>query len=95
MRPELNSVFLGAISCASLVAALFFLRFWRQSGDRLFLWFAVAFSIDAVVRLFLGLGHIDDEQQPFVYICRLLSFCFIIFAIVQKNWPDAGKGSRK
>ncbi len=51
MTTELNPVMLGAAATASLVAALFFLRFWRQSRDSLFLWFSVAFAIDALTRL--------------------------------------------
>jgi hypothetical protein len=92
MNTVLSSVMLGAAAMASLVAALFFLRFWRQSRDRLFLWFSLAFAIDAATRLMLGLGHISDEQQPFFYLARLATFCVIIFAIVQKNWP---RGSDK
>jgi hypothetical protein len=84
---DLNSVMLGAAAMASLVAALFFLRFWRQSRDSLFLCFSIAFAIDAGTRLMLGLGHVSDEQQPFFYIARLVAFCIIILAIVQKNWP--------
>lgn len=87
MTTELNPVMLGAAATASLVAALFFLRFWRQSRDSLFLWFSVAFAIDAGTRLLLGLGHVSDEHQPFFYLARLATFIVIIFAIAQKNWP--------
>ena len=69
MTTELNPVMLGAAATASLVAALFFLRFWRQSRDSLFLWFSVAFAIDALTRLSLSLGHISDEHQPFFSSC--------------------------
>ncbi|HEY8194478.1 MAG TPA: DUF5985 family protein [Hyphomicrobium sp.] len=89
---DLNSVMLGAAAMASCVAAIFFLRFWRQSRDTLFLCFAIAFAIDAATRLMLGLGHVSDEQQPFFYLARLAAFCLIIFAIVQKNWPRRRSG---
>ena len=39
----------GAISMASLVAGLFFLRFWKDTGDRFFLFFAVSFLIEGVI----------------------------------------------
>jgi uncharacterized membrane protein YoaK (UPF0700 family) len=87
MTTELNPVMLGAAATASLVAALFFLRFWRQSRDSLFVWFSVAFAMDALTRLALSLGHISDEHQPFFYLARLATFIVIIFAIAQKNWP--------
>ena len=89
---DLNSIMLGAAAMASFVAALFFLRFWRQSRDSLFLCFSIAFAIDAVTRLVLGLGHISDEQAPFFYMARLVAFCIIILAIVQKNWPRKRDG---
>jgi Family of unknown function (DUF5985) len=48
--------------CALIVAALFFLRFWRQTRDGLFLLFAIAFGVDAAMRLLLGLSHVAAEQ---------------------------------
>jgi uncharacterized protein DUF5985 len=87
MTTELNPMMVGAAAMASLVAALFFLRFWRQSRDSLFLWFSVAFGLDAATRLLLGLGHISNEQEPLFYLARLATFCIILIAIVQKNWP--------
>jgi uncharacterized membrane protein HdeD (DUF308 family) len=69
------------------VAALFFLRFWRQSRDWLFLWFSIAFAVDAITRLMLGLTHVSNEQEPFFYLARLTTFCLIIGGIIQKNWP--------
>jgi hypothetical protein len=91
MMAILNSVMLGAAAMASLVVAAFFLRFWHQSRDSLFLWFSIAFAIDAGTRLLLGLSHISNEQEPFFYLARLATFCAIIVAIAQKNWPR-GKG---
>jgi len=88
MMTALNSVMLGAVAMASLVAALFFLRFWRQSNDRLFLWFSIAFAMDALTRLLLGLSHVSVEQEPLFYFARLATFCAIIVAVVQKNWPS-------
>jgi hypothetical protein len=40
---RMDFVLLGAISMASLIAGLFFLRFWKDTGDRFFLFFAVSF----------------------------------------------------
>ena len=81
----MNAVMLGAIAMASLVASLFFVRFWRQTGDRLFLFFAVAFGVDAVSRVILALGDISDEHEPFFYLARLISFGLILLAIIDKN----------
>ena len=76
---------LGAIAMASSVAALFFLRFWRQTRDTLFLLFSLAFAVDALTRLAVGLGNILGDQEPLVYVARLMTFAFIALAIINKN----------
>ena len=75
---------------ASCVAALFFLRFWRQTRDSFFLFFAAAFGLDALTRLVLGIGRLSEETEPLVYLARLLTFCIIIAAIIRKNRPNRG-----
>jgi uncharacterized membrane protein HdeD (DUF308 family) len=80
---------LGAIAMASLVAGLFFLRFWRDTGDRLFLYFAISFLIEGFNRAALGMSADPNEGRPFFYFVRLLSFLLILIAIIQKN---LGKG---
>jgi hypothetical protein len=51
----------GASVLASAAVALFFLRFWRDTGDRLFLIFALAFAVFAVNRILLS--ALDDESE--------------------------------
>jgi uncharacterized protein DUF5985 len=85
MNPDLNSLLLGGTAMASLVAALFFLKFWRQTLDGLFLLFALAFGVDAAMRLLLGLSDVSAEWEPLFYMARLVTFGLIIVAIVQKN----------
>ena len=82
-----SGALLGAVAMASLVAAMFFLRFWRQTGDRFFLLFATAFLIDAAARFVLALIRVSAEMEPFYYIPRLVMFGLIIVAIVHKNRP--------
>jgi Family of unknown function (DUF5985) len=81
----MTAVILGAVAMASLVAALFFFRFWRETQDRFFFFFAVAFSVDAITRVILALGDISKEHEPFFYLARLLTFGLIILAIIDKN----------
>jgi hypothetical protein len=86
MRSEtLNAVMLGAITMASAIAALFFLRFWRQTRDTLFLYFSLAFAVDAVTRLALALGNVSNEHEPLFYSARLVTFALILVAIINKN----------
>jgi xanthine/uracil permease len=82
---DVNSVLMGAVAMASLVATIFFARFWKQTGDALFIYFAVAFGLDAVTRFILGMSEISEETQPLFYVARLVTFGIIIFAIVNKN----------
>jgi Family of unknown function (DUF5985) len=40
----MKQFFLGLLTMASAVAALFLARYWKVSGDRLFAFFALAFT---------------------------------------------------
>lgn len=82
---EVFTMLMGAVAMASFVAALFFLRFWQQTRERLFLYFAAAFAVDAAARIALALSHAPAEQEPYFYIPRLVMFGLIIVAIIQKN----------
>lgn len=75
----------GVIFAGSLTAALFFLRYWRQSGDRLFAIFALAFALFAGNRLALVVIDEANEARTWVYLLRLATFLLIIAAIVDKN----------
>lgn len=81
----MNSVILGAVAMASAIAALFFLRFWKQTGDRLFLLFSLAFAVDVVGRTALALGKVSSEQEPLIYTARFVTFALILLAIINKN----------
>jgi hypothetical protein len=81
----LNLVLQGALALSAWVAGLFFLRFWRSSGDRLFAYFCTAFWLLALNWLGLGLVHWLPETRHQVFLVRLLAFVLIIVAIVDKN----------
>ena len=77
----------GAIAAGWLVAGLFFFRFWRQTRDRFFLWFALSFWLEAANRVTLGLMGDTAEDNPAVYGLRVLAYGLILLAIWQKNRP--------
>ena len=87
---QVSAVLQGAVGMASGVAALFFLRFWRQTKDSFFLFFAAACAIDALARFVLGFAELSEETQPMVYGARLITFGLIIIAIIRKNRPSRG-----
>lgn len=80
-----NQVISGGTLIGFLAVALFFLRFWKRSGDRFFLLFAIAFGVLTLERLLLVTMNPASEHAPFIYLARLLAYSIIIFAIVDKN----------
>jgi hypothetical protein len=87
----MNDMLVGAIAMASMVVALFFLRYWRSTGDRFFLYFALSFLIDGLDRMFLSPASPSTEDAPEYYVLRLLSYALILFAIWDKNKPRDGQ----
>lgn len=81
----LSGFFLGLIAAASLAAALFFLKFWRESHDALFLAFAAFFVVEAFSRVVSLVQEHPNEASPWVYLVRLASALWIIAAILRKN----------
>lgn len=75
----------GATAMAAAAVALFFLRFWRQTQDRLFLLFAIAFALLMANRVSLAVVHVAAENVPYLYTLRLLAFALIAFAVIDKN----------
>ena len=90
MTDSLGPLLMGAVAMASFVATLFFLRYWQQTRDSFFLFFAAAFAVDAVTRFVLGAVHPTSETEPLYYLARLLTFVLIIIAIIRKNGPGRG-----
>lgn len=75
----------GSIVMGYVVAGLFFLRFWQQTRDRLFLIFALAFFALGVQRLGLAVSVLPVEARTDLYLVRLFAFLMILLAIVDKN----------
>jgi uncharacterized membrane protein len=75
----------GALVALSLVAGLFFLRFWKKTRDRFFAFFAAAFWLLALNRLAVVLLTETSEHLAAAYLPRLVAFVLILVAIVDKN----------
>ena len=75
----------GAVTMGFAVAAIFFLRFWRDTRDGLFLSFALAFLLLGLVQALLALGNVPVEERSWIYLIRLVAFLIILAAIVRKN----------
>jgi hypothetical protein len=83
----LEPFLLGVIFTMSIIAAVYFLKFWRKTHDRLFLAFGAAFLIEGFNRL--GFLFLEDpsEGSPTIYTIRLMAFLLVLVAILSKNRP--------
>ena len=81
----MTDLVLGGSTLACLAIALFFLRFWRETGDRLFAAFAAAFLVFGVNRLILSLTSEDADGRTYAYLVRFLAFMLVVWGIVDKN----------
>ena len=82
---ELKEWLLGAITLGTIVAGFFFLRFRAMTKDYLFLFFALAFFVEAASRILMAVSAVSSEEDPFIYVLRFISYSLIAWAIVQKN----------
>jgi hypothetical protein len=81
----LNAFLNGVIAMGHATAGLFFMRFWKKTGDRLFVLFGIAFMLLGLVRLFF-LSPTEPYQEHYAYWLRLFAYLIILAAIVDKNW---------
>lgn len=76
----------GATAMACLAIAVYFVRFYGRTGDRLFAMFAAAFAVFAGNRVALLLTDEGNESaRTGIYVIRLAAFLLIAVAIVDKN----------
>jgi Ca2+/Na+ antiporter len=80
-----KGMLLGGIMFGSVVASLFFLRFWKMTHDRLFLYFSLAFLTLAFSRMLMAFSEVFSDEHPAVYVVRLIAYGLIIFGILDKN----------
>ncbi len=76
---------MGAIAMASAVVALYFFRYWRDTRDRLFAMFGIAFMLLGSTRIGLALSEDSSEGNTSWYWVRLVAFVIILVAIADKN----------
>ena len=80
---------LGVIATSSLTAGVFFLKFWKQTRDSLFLAFGLAFVVEGLNRCAVLFLAKPNEGNPYIYLVRLLAFLLILGAILHKNYGRA------
>lgn len=86
--------FISGIAAAAFAGSgLFFLKFWKSSGDPFYFKFCFACWLIALERIvLLSLRDAQSsirspviEAHSWVYIIRLLAFVLILLAILDKN----------
>jgi hypothetical protein len=75
----------GICALGSWAIGVLFWRFWRESRDALFAYFAVGFWLLAANWMLLGLLPLAGDHRSYIYSVRLLAFGLIILGIVHKN----------
>ena len=83
---DVNNFLGGAIAAGYGVAALFFLKFYFRTRDRLFVLFCVALLMLGSTRVWMALLDEPNESHS-LYLLRLLAYLVILGAIVDKNLP--------
>jgi hypothetical protein len=82
----MNELLSGSVAMGSMTIALVFLRFWRDSRDRFFLYFALSFAVQAGHRIYATLsGMGPSEDHALHYAIRLIAYGLIIWAVMEKN----------
>ncbi len=85
MTGSLHDFLGGALTLSFLLAGVYFLRFWRKTGHRLFMSFAFAFWLLALNQLLILVFGISDERTAYVYLLRVLGFLIILVAVIRAN----------
>jgi len=84
-HPHLDLYLIGFTTACAVIAGLFFLRFWRDTRDILFLGFAVFFLMQAGSDAYMAsLAH-PNEGDVWAFLMRLISRLAVLAAIFWKN----------
>ena len=81
----------GATAACGFAICAFFVRYWRDTGDRLFAVFAAAFALFGTSRVVLSTLDRDSEARTWVYALRAAAFLAIAAAVVDKNLGTSSK----
>jgi Family of unknown function (DUF5985) len=86
VHPLVDIFLHGFIAACSLIAALFFLRFWRETRDWLFLAFVVFFVIQGFNTTYVISFRYPNLGNLWLFGLRLFSVLVVLAAILNKNF---------
>ena len=81
----MNEMLMGATAGLSFVISLFFLRFWKNTQDRFFLFLSASFVLQAADRLLQESSLSLNQDTPVQYTLRILAYILILAAVLDKN----------
>lgn len=82
----------GMATAGFLVAALFFVRFWRRTQDLLFAAFGIAFLLFAASQASSLMFAAPQDDTTWTYVLRLAGFVLLLIAIAGKNFSRKKAG---
>jgi hypothetical protein len=82
----MNDFLFGAITMASAVAGLVFLRYFARTRDYFFLLFAIAFWLEALGSALSVASTGFADQTTARFVLRIFQYLLIIAAIAHKNF---------
>ena len=94
MNHDLIIFLQGISSTAAWLNGLFFLRFWRETGDERFAFFGAAFGLLGLSWALLAIFAPTEDTRPYIYGLRLIAFLLIIAGIAAKNRRQDPTASR-
>lgn len=77
---------LGVLATMFVTAGAYFLKFWMETRDFLFLAFAASFAIEGISRVFVLFQPRPNESSPWIYLVRLFASLLLLAAILKKNY---------
>ena len=80
--------FNGVSAAASFLTAILFLRFWRETEDRLFACFALGFALLTINWAALSLLIVPAEARHMVYLARLGAFVVMLGGLLDKHLSE-------
>ena len=83
--PNFDYFLLGFIAACSLIAGIFFLRFYRATRDPLFLAFLIFFVVQGCTNAVVLELPQPNLGTPMIFLVRLLSVLVVLAAILWKN----------
>lgn len=86
---SIDLILSGAITLACTMTSLIFLNSWKITKDRFFLFFSSSFLLQGISALMKGLVEQSadiNNENPLIYLLRLIGFILIIVAVTDKNW---------